>query len=113
MENCGNQYVKFACPLATDAWQEAMMDFGLLIDNEDVSDDLMEQCSAELGKVGMAETGASAGWYGFDGMLGAKNLREAVARTTQIKGEIIPSDCPGKLSMAPRRPAGVLVGMAP
>jgi acyl-CoA reductase-like NAD-dependent aldehyde dehydrogenase len=33
--------------------------------------------------------------------------------TTQIKGEVIPSDKPGTLAMAVKKPVGVLVGMAP
>ena len=33
--------------------------------------------------------------------------------TTQITGEVIPSDKPGTLAMALREPVGVLVGMAP
>ena len=33
--------------------------------------------------------------------------------TTQITGEVIPSDVPGNLSMAIRQPAGVVLGIAP
>jgi acyl-CoA reductase-like NAD-dependent aldehyde dehydrogenase len=40
-------------------------------------------------------------------------LREAAAMTTQISGEIIPSDVPGSLAMGVRQPAGVVVGIAP
>ncbi|EXU83144.1 hypothetical protein AX23_08140 [Brucella melitensis 548] len=45
--------------------------------------------------------------------LGANILREAAALTTQITGEIIPSDKPGIMSMAVRQPVGVVLGMAP
>jgi len=40
-------------------------------------------------------------------------FREAGAMTTQIGGEVIPSDKPGCLSMALREPAGVVLGIAP
>lgn len=60
-----------------------------------------------------AETGASALWAGFNVHLAAGMLREAAALTTQIGGEVIPSDVPGNLAMGLRAPAGVVVGMAP
>ena len=59
------------------------------------------------------ETGASAMWAGFNVHLAANMLVEAAALTTQINGEIIPSDVPGNLAMAVRQPAGVVLGMAP
>ena len=46
-------------------------------------------------------------------MLAAGMLREAAAMTTQIGGEVIPSDKPGTLAMAVRQPAGVVLGIAP
>lgn len=60
-----------------------------------------------------AETGASAQWAEFNVHLGAGILREAAALTSQINGEVIPSDVPGNLAMAVRQPAGVVLGMAP
>src|SRR5579863_4869015 len=60
-----------------------------------------------------AETGASHLWAGFKVELAAQGLREAAALTTQIAGEIIPSDVPGSLAMAVRQPAGVVLGIAP
>ncbi|HSX75625.1 MAG TPA: aldehyde dehydrogenase family protein, partial [Shinella sp.] len=60
-----------------------------------------------------AETGGTGPWAGFNIMLAANTLREAAAMTTQIQGEIIPSDKPGTLSMAIRQPAGVCLGIAP
>jgi len=59
------------------------------------------------------ETGSSAMWAGFNVQLAANMLSEAAALTTQISGEVIPSDVPGSLSMAVRQPAGVVLGMAP
>ena len=60
-----------------------------------------------------AETGASAIWAGFNVHLAAGMLLEAASLTTQIGGEIIPSDVPGSLAMAVRQPAGVVLGIAP
>jgi benzaldehyde dehydrogenase (NAD) len=60
-----------------------------------------------------AETGATAMWAGFNVMLAAGMIREAAALTTQIAGEVIPSDVPGSLAMAVRQPAGVVLGIAP
>ncbi|MCD5986024.1 aldehyde dehydrogenase [Pseudomonas sp. CDFA 610] len=60
-----------------------------------------------------AETGAMADWYGFNVNLAASMLREAAAMTTQINGEIIPSDVPGSFAMALRQPCGVVLGIAP
>lgn len=59
------------------------------------------------------ETGASAQWADFNVHLAAGMLLEAASLTTQISGEVIPSDTPGSLAMAVRRPAGVVLGIAP
>lgn len=61
----------------------------------------------------VSETGASAFWSGFNVHLAADMLLEAAAITTQITGEVIPSDTPGSLAMAVRQPAGVVLGIAP
>ncbi len=60
-----------------------------------------------------SETGASAIWAGFNVHLAAGMLLEAASLTTQINGEVIPSDVPGNLAMAVRQPAGVVLGIAP
>lgn len=61
----------------------------------------------------MQETGASALWSDFNVSTAAGILREAAAITTQIAGQVIPSDLPGNVSMALRQPAGVVLGIAP
>jgi vanillin dehydrogenase len=61
----------------------------------------------------ISETGASEGWAAFNVDLGAAVLREAGSITTQITGEIIPSDVPDSLAMVVRQPLGVCVGIAP
>lgn len=60
-----------------------------------------------------AETGATSMWAGFNVMLAGGMLREAASLTTQIAGEVIPSDVPGSLAMGVRQPAGVVLGIAP
>jgi len=60
-----------------------------------------------------AETGGSAMWAGFNVHLAAGILLEAASMTTQISGEMIPSDVPGSLAMGVRQAAGVVLGMAP
>ena len=45
--------------------------------------------------------------------LAAGMLREAASMTTQITGEVIPSDIPGSLALAVRSPCGVVLGIAP
>jgi len=61
----------------------------------------------------MGEVGATEGWARFNLMLAVGMVREAAALTTQIAGEVIPSDKPGCLAMALREPAGVVLGIAP
>ena len=59
------------------------------------------------------EVRASEPWARFNVQLGAGMIREAAALTTQITGEIIPSDRSGLLSLALREPVGVVLGIAP
>ncbi|HCL64746.1 MAG TPA: salicylaldehyde dehydrogenase [Rhizobium sp.] len=75
--------------------------------------DVMEAKGPEFIALLTSETGGTAPWAGFNVMLAAGMLREAAAMTTQITGEIIPSDKPGSLSMAVRQPVGVCLGIAP
>lgn len=61
----------------------------------------------------MTEIGATEGWARFNAGLAVSMTREAAAMTTQISGEVIPSDKPGCVAMALREPAGVCLGIAP
>ncbi len=61
----------------------------------------------------IAETGATEAWAGFNVAFAAGILREAASMTTQITGEVIPSDVPDNLAMAIRQPIGVCAGIAP
>jgi vanillin dehydrogenase len=75
--------------------------------------DLLEARAAQFATILSTETGATGGWGHFNVHLAAGMLREAASMTTQISGEIIPSDVPGSLAMGTRQPAGVVVGIAP
>ena len=75
--------------------------------------DLLSAKAPQFIELMAAETGATAGWAGFNVHLASGMLREAAAMTTQISGEVIPSDKPGCISMAIRQPAGVVLSMAP
>jgi acyl-CoA reductase-like NAD-dependent aldehyde dehydrogenase len=75
--------------------------------------DLLEARASEFVTLMTTEIGATAGWAQFNVKLAAGMLREAASLTTQITGEIIPSDKPGCVSMAVRQPAGVVLGIAP
>ncbi|WP_441235131.1 aldehyde dehydrogenase [Bradyrhizobium sp. 930_D9_N1_4] len=64
-------------------------------------------------KIMMAEIGTTEVWSAFNVKLAAGMLREAASLTTQIAGEVIPSDKPGCIAMSVRQPAGVCLGIAP
>ena len=73
----------------------------------------LEARGADFAAAMAAETGASGIWAGFNVHLAADMLLEAAALTTQIDGQVIPSNVPGSLATALRQPAGVVLGMAP
>ena len=75
--------------------------------------DVLASKAPQFTELMAAETGATAGWAGFNVHLAAGMLREAGAMTTQISGEVIPSDKPGCIAMAIRQPAGVVLSIAP
>jgi acyl-CoA reductase-like NAD-dependent aldehyde dehydrogenase len=75
--------------------------------------DIMDAKAPEFIALGIAETGATGPWIGFNVMLAANMIREAAAMVTQVGGEIIPSNKPGTLAMAMMKPRGVCLGIAP
>jgi len=75
--------------------------------------DLMEARAGDFVEAMMNETGATRLWAGFNAHTAAGMLREAAAMTTQVGGEVIPSNKPGTLAMAVARPRGVCLGIAP
>jgi acyl-CoA reductase-like NAD-dependent aldehyde dehydrogenase len=75
--------------------------------------DALQARQAEFVDAMMGEIGSTAVWAMFNLGLAASMLREAASITTQISGEVIPSDRPGLLAMAVREPVGVILGIAP
>jgi acyl-CoA reductase-like NAD-dependent aldehyde dehydrogenase len=75
--------------------------------------DALEAKASQFIDAMMAEIGATKGWAGFNLMLAVGIVREAAAMTTQITGEVIPSDKPGCVAMSMREPVGVMLGIAP
>nr|WP_134331714.1 aldehyde dehydrogenase [Pseudomonas sp. HS-2] len=100
-----------AAAQAFPAWSEMGPNArrALLLKAGDVIDAKLKAFAAAMA----AETGASGLWAGFNVHLAASMFREAAALTTQVSGEVIPSDVPGSLAMAVRQPAGVVLGIAP
>ena len=75
--------------------------------------DALEALRPRVVETAIMEAGGAPVWYGFNVTLAANMLREAASMTTQIAGEVIPSDVPGSLAMGVRQPCGVVVGIAP
>ena len=75
--------------------------------------DVLERRTNEAVELMVAETGCAPPWAHFNAHLAANMLREAASMTTQISGEVIPSDKPGCFAMSVRQPVGVVLGIAP
>lgn len=75
--------------------------------------DLMTDHIDDFTHLMLTEAGATAGWARFNVTLAASMLREAAAMTTQISGQVIPSNKPGTLALAVRQPVGVCAAIAP
>jgi benzaldehyde dehydrogenase (NAD) len=75
--------------------------------------DALEARAQAFAEAMIAENGATFGWAMFNVELAAGVVREAAAITTQITGEVIPSDKPGCIAMALKEPVGVILGIAP
>jgi acyl-CoA reductase-like NAD-dependent aldehyde dehydrogenase len=75
--------------------------------------ELLEKRAGDFAAAVRDETGSTAGWGHFNVHFAASLLREAASMTTQVSGEVIPSDVPGNLAMAYRQPVGVVYGIAP
>jgi len=75
--------------------------------------DLMQQRAEDFVAAMMSETGSTRGWAMFNIGIATGMLREAGAMTTQITGDVIPTDKPNNLALAVRQPVGVILGIAP
>lgn len=75
--------------------------------------DLLESRAEAAIALMTRETGAIAGWAGFNVALGAAMLREAAAAVSRPIGEVLATDTPGAVSLSVRQPAGVVAAFAP
>ncbi|MGQ7249827.1 aldehyde dehydrogenase [Halomonas sp. V046] len=75
--------------------------------------DLMEARQQDFIERMVDETGATPGWAGFNVRVAAGMLREAAGLTSQVGGDVIPSNVPDNLAMGVRVPCGVVLGIAP
>lgn len=75
--------------------------------------DLLQAKVEDFVRIIQLETGGTRAWGELNCRLGASILREAAALTTQISGEVIPSDETGSMALAIRQPCGVVLSMAP
>jgi acyl-CoA reductase-like NAD-dependent aldehyde dehydrogenase len=75
--------------------------------------DILQRRASEFADAAVQETGATRMWILFNCKLAANIFREAASLTTQVSGEVIPSDHSGSLNLSIRQPAGVCVGIAP
>jgi vanillin dehydrogenase len=75
--------------------------------------DVLLKHQDEFAQLIVRETGGTLPWGGFNVAFAAGLLREAASMTTQICGEVIPTDVPDNLALSVRQPIGVCVGIAP
>ncbi len=75
--------------------------------------DVIQSRAEDFAEAMIAEVGATPAWCEFNVKLAAGMLREAAAMTSQVTGEVIQSDDPGRFAMTVRAPAGVVLGIAP
>jgi vanillin dehydrogenase len=75
--------------------------------------DLLTERSEAIAATMTDETGGTFGWGMFNCALAANMLRFYSGRVHDPVGEVLPSDVPGAMAMAVRRPVGVVLGIAP
>ncbi len=75
--------------------------------------DILQSKADLFAEAVVAETGSPAHWSHFNVGFAADIIREAASLTTQITGDVIPSDRPGSTSMSLRVPVGVILAIAP
>ena len=75
--------------------------------------DILQGKAEDFAAAVVAETGSPAHWSHFNVALAADMIREAASMTTQITGEVIPSNRPGTMAFAIRQAVGVILAIAP
>ena len=74
---------------------------------------LLEQHSDEFVDILIDEVGSPIGKAQFEVQYGIACLRAAAGIARRVRGETIPSDSPGRLSISTRQPRGVIGSIAP
>jgi vanillin dehydrogenase len=75
--------------------------------------DVLESMRAEVVDLLIEEGGATFGKSQFEVSFVVGVLRSAAGECRRIMGQTLPSDIPGRISLAIRRPLGVVAGIAP
>jgi acyl-CoA reductase-like NAD-dependent aldehyde dehydrogenase len=75
--------------------------------------DVLENSRAEVVDLLIDEAGSTFGKAQFEVSFTVNMLRAVSGEPRRIPGDVIPSDVPGMLSIAIRRPLGVVAGIAP
>ena len=75
--------------------------------------DVLESMRAEVVDLLIEEAGSTFGKSQFEVSFVVGVLRSAAGECRRIMGTTMPSDIPGRISMAIRRPLGVVAGIAP
>ena len=75
--------------------------------------DILASRAEEIAGIVTEETGGVFGWGMFNVAAGRRDAAGGRRPDLRLTGEVIPSDVPGKLAMAVRQPAGVVVAIAP
>jgi vanillin dehydrogenase len=75
--------------------------------------DILEARRAEVGDILIDEAGSTFGKSQFEVSFTINMLRAAAGEARRLFGHVIPSDIPGLMSIAIRRPLGVIGGISP
>jgi acyl-CoA reductase-like NAD-dependent aldehyde dehydrogenase len=75
--------------------------------------DELEAATSEIVDLLIGEGGSTFGKAHFEVPFAANMLRSIAGEARRVQGEVFPSDVPGLLSLAIRRPLGVVAGISP
>lgn len=75
--------------------------------------DVLESARQEVVDILIGEAGSTFGKAQFEVSFTVNMLRAVAGEARRIHGDIIPADIPGMMSLAIRRPLGVVAGIAP
>src|SRR5271163_3825253 len=75
--------------------------------------DELEKASEEMIELLIEEAGSTFGKAHFEVPFAANLVRSIAGEARRIRGDVFPSDVPGMISMAIRRPLGVVAGISP